>query len=175
MKDLRRSATQCLALSAALGLGLAPAALAASSGKAHSSSKNLGPKKGAAFVGVSSQKSGTLFLPLDIRASQNGKVMSRFDIEWTSACQGSGGQSSYGGLSVTLNKAITAGVFTDQSTFTKAFSNGDTGAFVTKLYGKFTDPLRAAGTFRVTVGITNSAGATVDTCDSGIVTWVATN
>jgi hypothetical protein len=173
MKDLRRSATQCLALGAVLGLGLAPAALAAS--KAHASAKNLGPKKGAAFVGVSTQKSGNLFLPLDIRASQTGKVMSRFDIEWTSACTGSGGQSSYGGLSVTLNKAITNGVFTDQSTFTKSFSNGDTGAFVTKLYGKFTDPLRAAGTFRVTVAITNPAGVNVDSCDSGIVTWVATN
>jgi hypothetical protein len=169
MKDLKRNATKCLALSFALVLGVAPVAAVAAA------KKTSGPKKGAAFVGISSQLSGKLGLPLDIRASKDGKTMSRFDIEWTSTCQGTGGQGSYGGLSVTLNKAITAGVFTDSSNFAKMFSNGDKGAFTTKLYGKFTDPLRAAGTFRVTVAITDPTGATVDTCDSGIVTWVATN
>jgi hypothetical protein len=101
--------------------------------------------------------------------------MSRFDIEWTSTCTGPGGQGSYGGLSVTLNKKITKSVFTDQSTFSKTFSNGDKGAFVTKLFGKFTSPLRAAGTFNVTVAITDPTGATVDTCTSNNVTWTATN
>jgi hypothetical protein len=168
MKHLKRNATKCLALSAALGLGVAPVGVAAAA-------KSSGPKKGAAFAGVSSQKSGNLGLPLDIRASPTGTVMSRFDIEWNSTCQGSGGQGSYGGLSVTLNKKITSGVFTDTSTFSKTFSNGDKGAFVTKLYGKFTNPLRAAGTFRVTVAITDPTGATVDACDSGVVTWIATN
>jgi hypothetical protein len=169
MKDLKRNATKCLALSAALGLGVAPVTAVAAA------KKPVGPKKGAAFVGISSQLSGKLGLPLDIRASKDGKTMSRFDIEWTSSCQGSGGQGSYGGLSVTLNKAITAGVFTDSSSFQKMFSNNDKGAFTTKLYGKFTNPLRAAGTFRVTVTITDPTGATVDTCDSGNVTWTATN
>jgi hypothetical protein len=167
MKDLKRNATKCLALSAALGLAATPVAVAAS--------KPVVPKKGAAFVGVSAQKSGNLGLPLDIRVSKNGQTMSRFDIEWTSACTGTGGQGSYGGLSVTLNKPIVKSVFTDMSTFSKTFSNGDKGAFVTKLYGKWTDPLRAAGTFRVTVVITDTTGATVDSCDSGVVTWSATN
>ncbi|HEY5197605.1 MAG TPA: hypothetical protein VIJ51_11340 [Solirubrobacteraceae bacterium] len=168
MKDLKRNATKCLALGAALGIGVAPAAVAAA--------KTVVPKKGAAFVGTSTQKSGNLGLPLDLRVSPTGTTMGRFDIEWTSTCQGTGGQGSYGGLSVTLNKKITKGVFTDTSTFSKAFSNGDKGAFVTKLYGKFTNPLRAAGTFRVTVIITDgTTGATVDSCDSGVVTWVATN
>ncbi|HWH10184.1 MAG TPA: hypothetical protein VG165_03585 [Solirubrobacteraceae bacterium] len=166
MKDLKRSATKCLALGAALGIGVVPVAVAAAAT----------PKKGAAFVGTSTQKSGNLGLPLDIRVSPTATTMGRFDIEWTSTCQGTGGQGSYGGLSVTLNKKITKGVFTDQSTFSKSFSNGDKGAFVTKLYGKFTSPLRAAGTFRVTVVITDgTSGATVDTCDSGVVTWIATN
>jgi len=166
-KDLKRNATKCLALSAALGLAATPVAVAAT--------KTVGPKKGAAFVGVSTQLTGKLALPLDIRASTDGKTMSRFDIEWTSTCQGPGGQGSYGGLSVTLNKAIAKGVFTDTSTFSKNFSNNDKGAFTTKLFGKFTSPLRAAGTFRVTVSITDPTGAVVDTCDSGIVTWTATN
>lgn len=172
MKDLKRNATKCLALSAALGLVAAPVAGAASRSAA---SRSVGPKRGAAFVGVSTQLSGKLGLPLDIRASLNGRAMSRFDIEWTSTCHGAGGQGSYGGLSVTLNKAITKGVFTDTSTFSKNFSNSDKGAFTTKLYGRFTSPLRAAGTFRVTVSITDPTGAVVDTCDSGIVTWTATN
>jgi hypothetical protein len=167
MKDLKRNAAKCLALSAALGLGVAPAAIAAS--------KPAVPKKGAAFVGVSQQKSGNLGLPLDIRVSPTGTVMSRFDIEWTSACTGTGGQGSYGGLSVTLNKKITKSVFTDTSTFSKDFSNGDKGAFVTTLFGKFTSPLRAAGTFRVTVTITDPTGATVDVCDSKAFSWTATN
>jgi hypothetical protein len=169
MKDLTRNATRCLALSAvALGIGVLPAAAA--------TTKATGPKKGAAFVGTSSQQSGNLGLPLDIRVSKNGTTMSRFDIEWTSACTGTGGQGSYGGLSVTLSKKITKGVFTDQSTFQKTFSNGDKGAFVTKLFGKFTSPLRAAGTFQVTVQITDpTTNAVVDSCDSKTVTWVATN
>jgi len=174
MKDLKHNATKCLALGVALGLGVSPVGVAAAAKKG-SSSKSGGPKKGAAFVGVSTQITGKLGLPLDIRASADGRTMSRFDIEWTSTCQGSGGQGSYGGLSVTLNKAITKGAFTDTSTFSKDFSNKDKGAFVTKLYGKFTSPLRAAGTFRVTVVITDPTGATVDTCDSGVVTWTATN
>ncbi len=171
MKHVKRNATKCLALTAALGLGVAPvgAAIAKSTGS------NKGPKKGAAFAGISSQKSGNLGLPLDIQASPTGTTMARFDIEWTSSCMGTGGQGSYGGLSVTLNKKITAGVFTDTSTFSKMFSNNDKGTFTTRLYGKFTNPLRAAGTFRVGVVITDPTGTTVDTCDSGVVTWVATN
>jgi hypothetical protein len=167
MKDLKRNAAKCLALSAALGLCVAPVAVAAS--------KPASPKKGAAFVGVSTQKSGNLGLPLDLRVSPTGTTMSRFDIEWTSSCTGTGGQGSYGGLSVTLNKKIAKSVFTDTSTFSKTFSNGDKGAFVTKLYGKFTSPLRAAGTFRVTVTITDPTNTVVDQCDSNVVTWSATN
>jgi hypothetical protein len=174
MKDLRRNAARCLALSAALGLSVAPVAIAAST-KAPTTSKGVSPKKGAAFVGVSSQTTGDLGLPLDIRVSPAGTAMSRFDIEWTSACTGTGGQESYGGLSVTLNKKITAGVFTDSSTFNKPFSNGDTGLFVTQLYGKFTSSVRAAGTFRVTVSITDGTKTVVDTCDSGVIHWSATN
>ncbi|MEA2355015.1 MAG: hypothetical protein QOD61_1144, partial [Solirubrobacteraceae bacterium] len=36
---------------------------------------------------------------------------------------------------------------------------------------RFTSPGRAAGTFRVTVSITDTSGAVTDTCDSGVVNW----
>jgi hypothetical protein len=170
MHDMRRKLAGGLALGAALGVGLAPVAFAASRVRA------VYPKRGAAFVGVSSQKSGTLALPVDIRASANSRVMSRFDIQWAAACQSAAGRGSYGGLSITLNKAITPpGVFSDNGSFTRMFSNGDKGLFTIKLFGRFTSPVRAAGTFRVTVAITDGTGATTDTCDSGVVNWIATN
>lgn len=171
MHDMRRKLAGGLALGAALGgVGLAPVATAAPRVKV------VYPKRGAAFVGVSSQKSGNLALPVDIRASANAKAMSRFDIQWAAACQSASGRGSYGGLSITLNKPITPpGVFTDNGSFTRMFSNGDKGLFTIKLFGRFTSPLRAAGTFRVTVAITDSTGATTDTCDSGVVNWIATN
>ncbi len=175
MKDMKRKVAGGLALSAALGLGVAPVAAAASH-RAHSTAKAIYPKRGAAFVGVSSQKSGTLALPVDMRASVNGKVMSRFDIQWASSCMSAAGRGSYGGLSITLNKAITPpGVFSDNGGFTRMFSNGDKGLFTIKLTGRFTSPVRATGTFRVTVAITDTSGAQTDTCDSGTVFWTATN
>ncbi len=170
MHDMRRKLAGGLALGAALGVGLAPVAAAAPRVKV------IYPKHGAAFVGVSSQKSGNLALPVDIRASANSRVMSRFDIQWAAACQSAAGRGSYGGLSITLNKPITPpGSFTDNGSFTRMFSNGDKGLFTIKLFGRFTSPVRAAGTFRVTVAITDSTGATTDTCDSGVVNWIATN
>jgi hypothetical protein len=173
---MRRKLAGGLALGAVLGLGIAPVATAASQSKAHAAARTIYPKRGAAFVGTSSQKSGMLALPVDVRASPNAKVMSRFDIQWAAACQSAAGRGSYGGLSITLNKAINPpGVFVDNGSFTRMFSNGDKGLFTIKLFGRFTSPIRVAGTFRVTVTITDSTGATTDTCDSGIVNWQATN
>jgi hypothetical protein len=176
MHEMRRKLAGGLALGAVLGIGIAPVA-AASPSKAHRAAvKTVYPKKGAAFVGVSTQKSGALALPVDVRASANGKVMSRFDIQWAAACQSAAGRGSYGGLSITLNKPINPpGAFIDNGSFTRAFSNGDKGLFTIKLFGRFTSPVRVAGTFRVTVTITDSTGAMTDSCDSGIVNWSATN
>lgn len=177
MNDMRRKLAGCVALGAALGLSLAPGVAAASSGQAHkSATKVVHPRKGAGYVGVSSQKSGNLALPVDLRASANAQVMSRFDIQWAATCMSTTGRGSYGGLSITLNKKITPpGVFTDNGSFTRTFSDGSKGLFTIKLFGKFTSPIRAAGTFRVTVAITDSTGAMTDNCDSGVVNWVATD
>jgi hypothetical protein len=176
MNDVKRRLAAGVALSAALGLTAAPLAAAAPQRRAHSAARTIYPRRGAAFVGVSSQASGKLNLPVDMRASANSQVMNRFDIQWAAACKSAAGRGSYGGLSITLNKKITApGVFSDNGSFTRMFSNGDKGLFTIKLFGRFTSPVRAAGTFRVTVAITDTSGATTDTCDSGVVNWTATD
>jgi hypothetical protein len=161
--------SKALVLGAALTVSSIPVA------SAGAATKHVYPKKGAAFVGVSSQKSGTVALPLDIRASPNGTYMARFDIEWAATCTSPTGRGSYGGLSITLNKPIVSGVFTDSGSFTRSFSNGDVGTFSIKLFGKFTSSLRAAGTFEVNVNVNDSTGALTDTCTSKVVNWVATN
>ncbi len=178
MNETRRKLAGGLALGAVVGLGVggAPAAVAASHHRAHSTARAVFPRKGAGFVGVSSQKSGKLSLPVDLRASADGRTMSRFDIQWAAQCTSAAGRGSYGGLSITLNKKITApGVFGDNGGFTRMFSNGDKGLFTIKLFGRFTSPGRAAGTFRVTVAITDTTGATKDNCDSGVVNWQASD
>jgi hypothetical protein len=176
MYEIKRKLAGGLTLGAVLGLGIGAAGAAAAPTRAHTAAHVTYPKRGAAFVGVSSQKSGNLALPVDIRASANGLTMSRFDIQWSAACQSPSGLGSYGGLSITLNKKIVPpGVFTDSGSFNRTFSNGDVGVFTIKLYGRFTSPVRAAGNFRVTVAVNDSSGANVDNCDSGTITWVATN
>jgi len=163
-------------MSRALVLGTALTASAISVASAGAASKkHVYPKKGGGFAGVSSQKSGNVPLPLDIRASPNGTFMSRFDIEWSATCKSPTGRGTYGGLSITLNKPIRSGVFVDSGSFTRSFSNGDKGTFNIKLYGKFTSPLRAAGTFQVNATVADTSGAVTDTCTSGVVNWVATN
>ncbi len=172
MHGMTRKMSKALVLGTVLTVSVIPVG---SAGAAHKTKRHVYPKKGGAFAGVSSQKSGTIGLPLDIRASPNGTFMSRFDIEWSATCTSPTGRGTYGGLSITLNKPIVAGVFTDTGSFTRAFSNGDKGTFNIKLYGKFTSSVRAAGTFQVNATITDSAGALTDTCTSGVVNWVATN
>jgi hypothetical protein len=174
MHEMTRRMSKALVLGTALAATALPAASAVAAGKA-AAAKHVFPRKGAAFAGVSSQKSGTVPLPLDIRASPNGTYVSRFDIEWSATCTSPTGRGSYGGLSITLNKQIKSSVFTDSGSFTRSFSNGDKGTFNIKLFGKFTSPLRAAGTFQVNATIVDSAGALTDTCSSGVVNWVATN
>jgi hypothetical protein len=172
MHEMTRRMSRAAVLGAALTASAIPIA---SAGAATKSTKHIYPRKGAAFAGVSSQKSGTIGLPLDIRASPNGTYVARFDIEWSATCTSATGRGSYGGLSITLNKQIVNSVFTDSGSFTRSFSNGDKGTFNIKLFGQFTSPLRAAGTFQVNVTINDSAGALTDTCTSGVITWSATN
>jgi hypothetical protein len=173
MHAMSRRMSRALVLGAAVTVGAIPVAGAGAA--TTRAAKHVYPKKGAAFVGVTSQKSGTLPLPIDIRASPNGTYMARLDIEWSATCTSPTGRGSYGGLSITLNKQIVASVFTDGGSFKRTFDNGDVGTFTIKLYGKFTSSLRAAGTFQVNVTIDDSSGALTDTCTSGVITWSATN
>ena len=176
MPDLVNKLQHGAALGAALFIGVAPVAAAATHARPRAKPRVTYPRRGAAFAGLSSQKSGTLALPVDIRASNNAQYVTRFDIQWAAACHTATGRGTYGGLSITRNKKINpSGVFTDANQFTRAFVGGSKGLFTIKLYGRFTSPLRAAGTFRVTVAITNNTGLATDTCDSGIITWSATN
>lgn len=175
MQALRRTLAVGLA-AVGPGVMLVPAAATAAHAPAKRKSRTTYPKRGAAFVGSTSQKSGALALPVDLRASATGHAMSRFDIQWSAACQSATGTGSYGGLSISLNKKIAApGVFTDANKFTRTFSGGLHGVFTVRLYGRFTSPTRAAGTFRVAVAISDANGAITDTCDSGTTRWVATN
>jgi hypothetical protein len=172
MHEMTRRMSRALALGTVLTATAVPVAAA---GAAATSTRHVYPKKGAAFVGTSSQKSGNLPLPIDIRASPNGTYMARLDIEWSASCTSATGRGSYGGRSITLNKQIVNSVFTDSGSFMRSFSNGDVGTFNIKLFGKFTSPLRAAGTFQVSVTIDDSTGALTDTCNSGVINWTATN
>jgi hypothetical protein len=174
MKSRNGKLARTLAAGLAGGL-LVPAAADAGAHLAQrrAVAKYAGP--GAGFAGVSSQKSGNLGLPVDVRASATGRVMKRLDIQWVATCHGTSTSQTYSGLSVTLNRKLTShGVFTNIATFSK-LSDGDKGVFTTKLYGRFTSPNRVAGTLRVTVATTGGSGATTATCDSGTVTWSATN
>jgi hypothetical protein len=164
-------------LAVGLAGGLVVPAAAVAGG--HLAARRVVPKyatPGAGFAGVSSQKSGKIELPVDVRVSATGRVMRRLDIQWVAACHGTGTSQTYSGLSVTLNRKLnTHGVFTNTATFSETLSGGTKGVFTTKLYGRFTSANRVAGTLRVTVVTSDQAGATTATCDSGVVTWTATN
>lgn len=130
------------------------------------------PRKDAGYQGASTQKSGALTLPVDMRVSKDGKSVARFDIQWTGKCAAPTGRQSLGGLSVTLNKPINSqGSFMDTSKFPKDLGNGQKGDFTVALKGKFTKKTLARGTFRVTVSIKDATNQQVDTCDSGSIQW----
>lgn len=132
------------------------------------------PRKDAGYQGFSTQKSGNLTLPVDLRVAKDGKSVSRFDIQWTSKCASPTGRGALGGLSVTLKKAVSKqGSFGDTSTFTRDFGGGQTGAFTVVLKGKFTKKTLAKGTFKVSVSIHDATNAQIDTCDSGLISWQA--
>jgi len=130
------------------------------------------PRKDAGFQGASSQKSGNLTLPVDLRVSKDGKRVTRFDIQWTSKCAAPTGRLALGGLSVTLNKAVNKlGKFGDKATFSRDFGGGQKGNFTVELKGAFTKKTLAKGTFKVDVSIRDAANQQVDTCASGLINW----
>jgi len=131
------------------------------------------PRKGAGYQGLSSQKAGPLALPSGLRVSKDGKKVSRFDIQWSAKCQDPAGRGVFGGLSVTLNKAISkSGSFTDNGSFTRDLGGNQKGTFTIKVVGKFSSKTKATGTFNVAISIIDATtGAAVDSCNSGNVTW----
>jgi hypothetical protein len=175
MKSTDRKVARMLAMGLAGGL-IVPAAADAGTHLARRRAGAAYASPGAGLAGVSSQKSGKIGLPVDVRASGTGRVMNRLDIQWVATCQGAGTSQTYSGLSVTVDRKLnTHGVFTNTATFTKSLSGGTKGVFTTKLYGRFISPNRVAGTLKVTVGLSDGSGATTATCDSGTISWRATN
>lgn len=167
---------RALVVGSLLTLGFAPAAAVAKTHTSHQSRKSSRhlPRHGGGYVGTSSEKAGTLGLPVDLRVSADGKTMSRFDIQWSSQCSGATGRGTYGGLSITVNKKIAPnGFFGDTGSFTRDFGDGTHGLFKVNLSGHFASPQTAAGTFRVSVAVTDASGKQTNTCDSGNIAWIA--
>ncbi|MDQ1727353.1 MAG: hypothetical protein QOK14_1398 [Frankiaceae bacterium] len=130
------------------------------------------PRKDAGYQGASNQKSGNLTLPASLRVSKDGKKVSRFNLQWTAKCASPTGRGGLDGLFVTQNKVINSqGSFTYLNTVNQQLGGGQTATFVLELKGKFTSKTVAKGTFKVNGSIKDAAGAQVDTCTSGNISW----
>lgn len=134
------------------------------------------PRRGAGFVGVSSQKAGQFALPVDLRASANGNQVARFDIYWFTKCTNPTGPTLPPGESITLNRPIASnGSFSAVNNVNLTFPGGVTATSLIKLYGRFTSPTRAAGTFSVSLTLKDANGNPANQCDTGPVTWTVTD
>ncbi|MCA1679709.1 MAG: hypothetical protein LC777_12555 [Actinobacteria bacterium] len=130
------------------------------------------PRKDAGYQGASTQKSGNLTLPASLRVSKDGKKVNRFNLQWTARCDAPGGRGSLDGLFVTQNKNINSqGSFSYLATVNQDLGGGQKATFMIELKGRFTSKTVARGTFRVRGSIKDAAGAQVDTCSSGNITW----
>ncbi|PZS07847.1 MAG: hypothetical protein DLM64_13985 [Solirubrobacterales bacterium] len=160
------------ALSAGLLAPLAlPLATASAKPRAHAASSHHA-RNNEGYVGTTSQKSGKLALPADLRSSRNGKAVSRFDLEWIATCQD---KSSLTGLSISLNKAISSsGHFSSSNSFKENTASGGSATFGVSLAGYFNRPNLATGTFDIKITYADKSGKTTNSCDSGKVTWSVT-
>jgi len=130
------------------------------------------PRKDAGYQGASSQKSGNLTLPASLRVSKDGKKVSRFNLQWTAKCAAPAGRRGLDGLFVTQNKTVNKeGSFSYLATVNQDLGGGQKATFTIELKGKFTKRTLAKGTFKVNGSIKDAAGAQVDTCTSGNITW----
>ena len=165
MHDMRRKLGGGVVLAAALGLGLAPGAAVAS--------QDDGPQLCDAFRAPAQGRRLRRRQHAEVgharppgrRAGigQRDPVMTRFDIQWAATCMSTTGRGSYGGLSITLNKKIAPRRASSPTTgsFTRTFSDGSTRACSrSRCSASSRRRPRVAGTFRVTVGITDTTGAT---------------
>ncbi len=160
------------ALSAGLLAPLAlPLATASAKPRAHAASSHHA-RNNEGYVGTTSQKSGSLALPADLRSSRNGKSVSRFDLEWIATCQD---KSSLTGLSISLNKAISSsGHFSSSNSFSQATHSGGKATFAVSLAGYFNSTTRATGTFDIKINYVDSNQKPAGSCDSGKVSWSVT-
>jgi hypothetical protein len=130
------------------------------------------PLKDAGFQGTSSQRSGSLALPVGLRVSKSGRQITRFDIQWTSRCSSATGRGSLDGLSVTLKRPISRlGSFSDRTTLSRDLGGNQRGVFKVLLKGRFGKKTTASGTFKVSVSIRDAANRQIDTCDSATIRW----
>jgi hypothetical protein len=172
LKYLAGLAAGALLISATAG----PLAASAFGAHARAAAGSHHPRRGAGFVGVSSQKAGQFNLPVDLRAAPNGLSVARFDIYWFAPCQSQTGPTLPPGESITLNRPVAAnGSFGATNTVNLVFPNGIKATSVIKLFGLFTSPTRAGGTFSVHLVLTDQNGNPANTCDTGNVSWSVTD
>ena len=130
------------------------------------------PRKDAGYQGASTQKSGNLTLPASLRVYKDGKKVSRFNLQWTAKCASPTGRGGLDGLFVTQNKVINKeGSFSYLASVDQDLGGGQKATFTLALKGKFTSKTVAKGTFKVDGSIKDAAGAQVDTCTSGNISW----
>jgi hypothetical protein len=143
-------------------------ALPASAGAAY------GPH-GAVYGGkISTNQGGQAQHPFSLALTANGKRIKAFVIYWhTKPCTGSGIDYA-GGLTAASTRLLPSGAFSDVVSFSEPNPDDATQ----KLNHRVTlqghaGRRSASGTYRDVIAITNAAGVTVSTCDTGTVNWSA--
>jgi hypothetical protein len=151
-------------LAACLALLLAPASAAAA----------FGPPGGIYAGKISTNQGKQASHPFTLGLTANGKRIKSFVIYWhTKPCTGSGTDFA-GGLTASRTPIRRDGSLSGTIAFSEANPDDATQklAHRVELSGRL-GPKRAAGSYRDVVTITNAAGATLGTCDTGTVRWSA--
>ena len=143
-------------------------ALPASAGAAY------GPH-GAVYGGkISTNQGKQAQHPFSLALTANGKRIKAFVIYWhTKACTGSGTDFA-GGLTAARSKLLPSGAFSDVFSFSEPNPDDATQKLNHRVQLQGHAGARSAsGTYRDVIAITNAAGVTVSTCDTGTVSWSA--
>lgn len=145
--------------SAGAVVGMAPGTAAA----AH-------PTGGASYAGSTSQQGE----PADLVVAANKRSIVRFQSQWIGPCQGTNGPPKYSDQILMTNVPISsAGPFSNVTTVTKDLGGGFTGQESVTLSGYFASPSKAAGTIDGQMTVHDASGASVGSCNSGLLRWTA--
>jgi hypothetical protein len=112
--------------------------------------------------------------PFSLALTANGKRIKAFAIYWhTKACTGSGTDFA-GGLTAKKTRLQPSGAFSDLFSFSEPNPDDATQKLNHRVQLNGQAGARSAsGTYRDVIAITNAAGVTVSTCDTGTVNWSA--